>query len=149
MNWTTVYCRNTVRCINMKDSEPAEEMDRGNIPQRYLNCASENWIIIVTDKGLTHVQRQVIIWTNAGVLPNGPIETNFNCYLEFHNQNITYYGYVTFMTLWLLPSLTQIVAFPYSAPGHHLMQHWLPINWIECDYGLPGSVSRWNGTTQH
>ena len=96
----------------MKDDGPSEEMDRVNIPQRYLTCASENWVTIVSDEGLglSCVQHQVTIWNNAGVLSNGPIETNFNSYLEFHNHNISYYGYVTYMTLYVAPSLTQIAA---------------------------------------
>ena len=40
--------------------------------------ASSNWVIIGSDNGLLPVRRQAIIWTNAGILLNGPSGTNFS-----------------------------------------------------------------------
>ena len=37
-----------------------------------------NWVSIDSDNGLWPVQRQAIIWTNAGLLSIGPIGINFN-----------------------------------------------------------------------
>ena len=37
-----------------------------------------NLISIGSDNGLSPVQRQAIIWTNAGLLSIGPLETNFS-----------------------------------------------------------------------
>ena len=34
--------------------------------------------IIVSDNGMSPGRRQAIIWTNAGILLNGPLGTNFN-----------------------------------------------------------------------
>ena len=35
-------------------------------------------IIIGSDNGLSPGRHQAIIWTNAGILLTGPLETNFN-----------------------------------------------------------------------
>ena len=40
--------------------------------------ASLNWVIIGSNNGLSPVQRQAIIWTNAGILLIGPLDTNFS-----------------------------------------------------------------------
>ena len=40
--------------------------------------ASLNWAIIGSDNGLSPVQREAIIWTNAEILLIGPSETNFS-----------------------------------------------------------------------
>ena len=40
--------------------------------------ASLNWVIIGSDKGLSPVRRQAIIWTNAGLLLIRPLGTNFS-----------------------------------------------------------------------
>ena len=40
--------------------------------------ATLNWVIISSDNGLSPVRRQVIIWTNAGILLIGPLGTNFS-----------------------------------------------------------------------
>ena len=40
--------------------------------------ASLNWVIIVSDNGLSPVRRQAIIWTNAGILLIGPLGTSFS-----------------------------------------------------------------------
>ena len=37
-----------------------------------------NWSSIGSDNGLSPIRRQAIIWTNAGILSIGPIETNFS-----------------------------------------------------------------------
>ena len=37
-----------------------------------------NLTIVGSNNGLSHVQRQAIIWTNAGSLSIGPLRTNFN-----------------------------------------------------------------------
>ena len=49
-------------------------------PSRPLCCiyASMNWVNIGSDNGLSPVCRQAIIWTNAGLLSIGPMETNFS-----------------------------------------------------------------------
>ena len=39
--------------------------------------ASVNYIIIGSDNGLSPGRGQAIIWTNAGILSNGPLGTNF------------------------------------------------------------------------
>ena len=39
-------------------------------------CVSKQ--IIVSDYGLSPGRRQAIIWTNAGILSIGPLETNFS-----------------------------------------------------------------------
>ena len=39
--------------------------------------ASVNWTIFDSDNGLSPGQRQVIIWTNAGILLTGPLGTSF------------------------------------------------------------------------
>ena len=53
--------------------------------------ASLNWIIIGSDNGLSPVQRQTIIGTNAGILLIGPLGTNFSDILigiqTFHSKN--------------------------------------------------------------
>ena len=38
--------------------------------------ASVNRVIIGSDNGLSPIRRQTIIWTNAGILLIGPLETN-------------------------------------------------------------------------
>ena len=40
-------------------------------------CVSK-LIVIGSDNGLSPGRRQAIIWTNAGVLSIGPLETNFS-----------------------------------------------------------------------
>ena len=43
---------------------------------------------IVSDNGLSPVRRQAIIWTNAGILLIGPLETNVNeVLIEIERQN--------------------------------------------------------------
>ena len=47
-------------------------------------CASK-LTIIVPDNGLSPGRRQAIIWTNAGILLIGPLETNFSdIFIEIH-----------------------------------------------------------------
>ena len=41
----------------------------------YVSAAQD---IIVSDNGLSPVRRQVIIWTNAGILSIRPLEANFS-----------------------------------------------------------------------
>ena len=48
------------------------------------NICVGNLTIIGSNNGLSPGLRQAIIWTNAGILLIGPIETNFN---EIFNQN--------------------------------------------------------------
>ena len=40
--------------------------------------ASVNWVSICSDNGLLPIRRQVIIWTNAGLLSIGPLGTKFS-----------------------------------------------------------------------
>ena len=40
-----------------------------------------NWVIIGSDNGLSPVRCQAVIWTNAGILLIGPLETNFSAIL--------------------------------------------------------------------
>ena len=40
--------------------------------------ASVNWVSICSDNGLSPIRRQVIIWTNAGLLSIGPLGTKFS-----------------------------------------------------------------------
>ena len=37
-----------------------------------------NQVSIGSDNGLSPIRRQAIIWTNAGLLSIGPLETNFS-----------------------------------------------------------------------
>ena len=39
---------------------------------------SVNWVGIASDNGLSPIQYQAIIWTNAGLLSIGPLGTNFS-----------------------------------------------------------------------
>ena len=45
---------------------------------RVTHIGVGNLAIIGSDNGLSPSRRQAIIWTNAGILLNGPLETNFS-----------------------------------------------------------------------
>ena len=45
---------------------------------RVTHICVGNLTIIGSDKGMSPGRRQNIIWTNDGVLSNGPLGTNFN-----------------------------------------------------------------------
>ena len=50
--------------------------------------ASVNWVNIGSDNGLSPVWCQAIIWTNAGLLPNGTNLVKFETkYKFFINEN--------------------------------------------------------------
>ena len=48
------------------------------IEAKWCIYESLNWVIIGSDNGLSPVQRQAMIWTNAGILLIGPLGTNFS-----------------------------------------------------------------------
>ena len=52
--------------------------------------ASENWVSIGLDNGFSPNQRQAIIWTNAGLLPIGPlgIKLQWN-FIKIQNASFT------------------------------------------------------------
>ena len=68
---------------SLKLSEPSP------FEQHFINSlrpsdAYSRWTIIGSDNGLSPGRRQAIIWSNAELLLNGPLGTNFS---EFFNQN--------------------------------------------------------------
>ena len=52
---------------------------------RVTHICVSNLTIIGSDNGLSPGRRQAIIWTNAGILLNGPLGTNFNeMFIKIH-----------------------------------------------------------------
>ena len=53
-----------------------------NSLRRVTHICVSKLIIIVSDNGLSPGRRQAIVWTNAGILSIGPLETNFSDKLD-------------------------------------------------------------------
>ena len=52
--------------------------------------ASVNWVSIGSDNGLSHFQRQIIIWTNARLLSIRSLGTNFSkIWIKIHKFSFT------------------------------------------------------------
>ena len=66
-----------------------------------MTYASVDWVIIGSGNGLLPVWQQAITWTNADLLSNGPIETNFR-------ENLIKIGWFLFKEIYLQMLFTEL-----------------------------------------